>query len=120
MEMSEMIRLLRPDIVWVGLSTPKQDLFMSRYLAMLDTTLMIGVGAAFLYHTGKIRDSPRWVKQAGLQWLHRLIQEPSRLWRRYLLNNPKFVVKILLQMTGLRRYPMDTDARAKIERITCS
>jgi N-acetylglucosaminyldiphosphoundecaprenol N-acetyl-beta-D-mannosaminyltransferase len=108
-ELVEMVRLLRPDIIWVGLSTPKQDLFMSRYLPLLDTTLMIGVGAAFLYHTGKIRDSPTWVKQAGLQWLHRLIQEPSRLWRRYLLNNPRVLVNIALQITGLRRYPPQGD-----------
>ncbi len=73
---------------------------MARYLPVLDTKLMIGVGAAFLFHTGAIQDSPRWVKRAGLQWLHRLIQEPSRLWRRYLLNNPRFIFCVLLQLIG--------------------
>ena len=100
------VQFLRPDIVWVGLSTPKQDRFMSRYLPMLDTKLMIGVGAAFLYHTGAIRDSPRWVKRAGLQWLHRLAQEPTRLWRRYLVNVPLFLSHAVLQATGLQRYNM--------------
>jgi N-acetylglucosaminyldiphosphoundecaprenol N-acetyl-beta-D-mannosaminyltransferase len=52
---------------------------------------MIGVGAAFDIHTGGIRDSPDWMKAAGLQWLHRLLQEPRRLWRRYLINNPRFI-----------------------------
>jgi N-acetylglucosaminyldiphosphoundecaprenol N-acetyl-beta-D-mannosaminyltransferase len=96
----------QPDIIWVGLSTPKQERFMARYLPMLDTKLMIGVGAAFLFHTGAIQDSPKWVKHAGLQWLHRLSQEPSRLWRRYLRNNPLFIFYALLQIIGLKHYTL--------------
>ncbi len=95
---------LRPDIVWVGLSTPKQERFMAEYLPRLNTTLMIGVGAAFDFHTGRIKDSPQWLKRAGLQWLHRLIQEPSRLWKRYLINNPQFIFQAGLQLAGIRRY----------------
>jgi N-acetylglucosaminyldiphosphoundecaprenol N-acetyl-beta-D-mannosaminyltransferase len=102
------IHLLRPDIIWVGLSTPKQEQFMAHYLPMLDTKLMIGVGAAFLFHTGAIQDSPDWIKRAGLQWLHRLLQEPTRLWRRYLVNNPLFVVHVLLQVIGLKRYTLES------------
>jgi N-acetylglucosaminyldiphosphoundecaprenol N-acetyl-beta-D-mannosaminyltransferase len=82
---------------------------MAHYLPMLDTTLMIGVGAAFLFHTGAIRDSPKWVKQSGLQWLHRLSQEPARLWKRYLLNNPVFVLYAFLQMIGWKHYALETD-----------
>jgi len=74
---------------------------MAPYLDRLDTTLMLGVGAAFDVHTGGIRDAPDWVKNAGLQWLHRLCQEPQRLWKRYLINNPKFIWHILLQYAGL-------------------
>jgi N-acetylglucosaminyldiphosphoundecaprenol N-acetyl-beta-D-mannosaminyltransferase len=81
---------------------------MGRYLPMLDTKLMIGVGAAFLFHTGAIQDSPEWVKRAGLQWVHRLMQEPARLWKRYLMNNPLFIFLILLQFGGLKRYKLDT------------
>ena len=103
-ELTERVRSLQPDIIWVGISTPKQEKFMARYLPILDTKLMIGVGAAFLFHTGAIRDSPQWVKRAGLQWLHRLLQEPSRLWKRYLLNNPLFLVSVLLQNLRLRNY----------------
>lgn len=99
---------LQPDIIWVGLSTPKQERFMARYLPLLDTKLMIGVGAAFLFHTGAIQDSPEWVKRAGLQWLHRLFQEPSRLWKRYLLNNPLFIVLALLQTLGLTYYTLES------------
>jgi N-acetylglucosaminyldiphosphoundecaprenol N-acetyl-beta-D-mannosaminyltransferase len=98
------VRLLQPDIIWVGIGTPKQERFMARYLPMLETKLMVGVGAAFLFHTGAIQDSPGWVKCAGLQWLHRLLQEPSRLWRRYLFNIPSFLIQAALQVAGLRSY----------------
>jgi N-acetylglucosaminyldiphosphoundecaprenol N-acetyl-beta-D-mannosaminyltransferase len=106
-DLAATLRLLQPDVIWVGLSTPKQEQFMARYLPMLDTKLMIGVGAAFLFHTGAIKDSPRWVKHIGLQWLHRLWQEPSRLWKRYVLNNPLFVVYAFLQIIGLKRYSLE-------------
>jgi N-acetylglucosaminyldiphosphoundecaprenol N-acetyl-beta-D-mannosaminyltransferase len=104
LELTAQVHSLQPDIIWVGLSTPKQDQFMFRYLPMLETKLMVGVGAAFLFHTGAIKDSPSWVKRAGLQWLHRLLQEPSRLWRRYLVNIPLFLFQATLQLTGLRSY----------------
>jgi N-acetylglucosaminyldiphosphoundecaprenol N-acetyl-beta-D-mannosaminyltransferase len=100
-EFIETVHRARPDIVWVGLGAPKQEKFMHRFLPLLDTTLMLGVGAAFLMHTGRIADSPQWVKSAGLQWFHRLLQEPRRLWRRYLLDNPRFVIFIALQLLGL-------------------
>jgi N-acetylglucosaminyldiphosphoundecaprenol N-acetyl-beta-D-mannosaminyltransferase len=103
-ELATQVRQLQPDIIWVGLSTPKQDRFMFRYLPMLETKLMVGVGAAFLFHTGAIKDSPAWIKRSGLQWLHRLLQEPARLWRRYLVNVPLFLFHAVLQLTGLRSY----------------
>jgi N-acetylglucosaminyldiphosphoundecaprenol N-acetyl-beta-D-mannosaminyltransferase len=99
------IRRLQPDIVWIGISTPKQERFMERYLPLLDTTLMFGVGAAFDFHTGRISDCAEWIKPAGLQWFHRLLQDPKRLWKRYLRNNPAFIWHIALQLTGLRSYP---------------
>ncbi len=105
------IARLRPDIIWVGLSTPKQERFMAEYLPRLDCTLMIGVGAAFDFHTGRLRDSPGWVKQLGLQWLHRLFQEPARLWKRYLINNPAFLMQAALQLTGARRFNLPDEPR---------
>jgi len=102
---------LKPDIIWIGIGCPKQELFMSRYLPLLETKLMFGVGAAFDYHTGRIRDCSDWIKQAGLQWLHRLMQDPRRLWRRYLSTNPAFIWHIALQLTGLRRYPPVPETR---------
>lgn len=110
------VHLLRPDIIWVGLSTPKQDRFMFRYLPMLNTKVMLGVGAAFLFHTGAIKDSPAWVKRSGLQWLHRLLQEPNRLWRRYLLNIPIFLFLASLQIIGLRRFTVKRGPISKSKR----
>jgi N-acetylglucosaminyldiphosphoundecaprenol N-acetyl-beta-D-mannosaminyltransferase len=103
-----MVRSMRPDIVWVGMSTPKQDRFMAQYLPLLDTCLMFGVGAAFDYHTGRISDCADWVKRCGLQWFHRLLQDPWHLWKRYLRNNPAFIWAIGLQLTGLRTYPIQS------------
>jgi N-acetylglucosaminyldiphosphoundecaprenol N-acetyl-beta-D-mannosaminyltransferase len=104
-ELVATIAELKPDIVWVGLGCPRQELFMSRYLPLLDTRLMFGVGAAFDFHTGRIRHCAPWVKRAGLHWLHRLIQNPRRLWRRNLFIIPTFLWHIALQLTELRRYP---------------
>jgi N-acetylglucosaminyldiphosphoundecaprenol N-acetyl-beta-D-mannosaminyltransferase len=101
----ETVNAMRPDIVWVGISTPKQERFMRRYLPRLDTKLMFGVGAAFDFHTGRIQDCADWIKRCGLQWLHRLMQDPKHLWKRYMKNNPLFVMAIVGQLAGLRSYP---------------
>ena len=94
----------KPHILWVGLSTPKQERFMARYVDLLQVPLLVGVGAAFDYHTGRISDCSDWVKRAGLQWMHRLLQDPARLWKRYLRCNPAFLWKITLQMLKLKQY----------------
>jgi N-acetylglucosaminyldiphosphoundecaprenol N-acetyl-beta-D-mannosaminyltransferase len=95
--LQEQVMRAQPDFFWVGLSTPKQERFMADHLGALDCTLMLGVGAAFDVHAGITKEAPRWVKRAGLQWFHRLLQEPKRLWKRYLINNPTFVFHIVRQ-----------------------
>jgi N-acetylglucosaminyldiphosphoundecaprenol N-acetyl-beta-D-mannosaminyltransferase len=97
---------LAPDVLWVGLSTPKQEMFMAENIGSLNCKVMVGVGAAFDIHTGNVKDAPQWVKDAGMQWFHRLCQEPSRLWKRYLFNNSEFLVRIALQFTGIKRYEL--------------
>ena len=92
----------KPDIFWVGLSTPKQERFMAQYGPRLDAKLMAGVGAAFDLHAGLRPDAPLWMKHSGLQWLHRMAQEPARLAPRYLRHNPRFVWEILRQNSGPR------------------
>lgn len=80
-----------PDIVWVGLSTPKQERWMAEHLGRINAPVMIGVGAAFDFHAGLKRQAPRWMQRGGLEWFFRLLTEPTRLWRRYLVNNPAFI-----------------------------
>jgi len=105
-DLDDLLARLKPDIIWVGLSTPKQERFMSEFVSRLSRGVMIGVGAAFDIHTGRLKDAPDWVKKAGLQWLHRLLQEPSRLWKRYLVNNSCFLWRIFLQLSGLASYKL--------------
>jgi N-acetylglucosaminyldiphosphoundecaprenol N-acetyl-beta-D-mannosaminyltransferase len=109
-ELRKQVAAVQPDIIWVGLSTPKQEAFMAEALGWLDTTLMVGVGAAFDLLSGRLAQAPRWMQRCGLEWLFRLLQEPRRLWKRYLKNNPLFALRLLLQMTGLRRYSLDRSA----------
>jgi N-acetylglucosaminyldiphosphoundecaprenol N-acetyl-beta-D-mannosaminyltransferase len=92
------VRRAKPSIIWVGISSPRQELFMRKYLPVLETRLMFGVGAAFDFHTGRIRDCAGWIKRAGLQWLHRLVQDPKHLLWRYVRNNPAFLLRISLQL----------------------
>jgi N-acetylglucosaminyldiphosphoundecaprenol N-acetyl-beta-D-mannosaminyltransferase len=105
-DLQDRIKTLSPDFIWVGLSTPKQEEFMSDNIGSLNCKVMVGVGAAFDIHTGFVKDAPSWMKIAGLQWLHRLCQEPSRLWKRYLINNSAFMIRIALQFAGIRRYEL--------------
>jgi N-acetylglucosaminyldiphosphoundecaprenol N-acetyl-beta-D-mannosaminyltransferase len=100
----DLIDNLSPDIVWVGLSTPKQERWMAAHVGKLNARVIIGVGAAFDFHAGLVRQAPRWVQKAGVEWLFRLWIEPRRLWRRYLKNNPRFIWMMILQLMGLRKY----------------
>lgn len=106
-EESELVRMVaeaKPDFFWVGLSTPKQERFMDQYLGKLEAKLMLGVGAAFDIHTGIIKDAPYWMKFAGVQWMHRIYQDPSRLWKRYVVNNPRFVYHLIREFLGVESY----------------
>jgi N-acetylglucosaminyldiphosphoundecaprenol N-acetyl-beta-D-mannosaminyltransferase len=101
----------RPDILWIGLSTPKQERWMARFVGRIDVPVMIGVGAAFDMHAGIKRQAPRWVQRSGFEWLFRLVMEPRRLWRRYLINHPRFVWRFLLQWSGLAHYEVTGPSR---------
>lgn len=92
------------DIVWVGLSTPKQERWMAAHLGRVQAAAMIGVGAAFDFHAGLMPQAPHWMQRAGLEWLFRTVCEPRRLGARYLKNNPRFIGLIALQLLGLKRY----------------
>ncbi|MEN6606312.1 MAG: WecB/TagA/CpsF family glycosyltransferase [Bryobacteraceae bacterium] len=92
-------------IVFVGISTPKQERWMRDHRGRVPA-VMLGVGAAFDFLAGEKRQAPRWMRNAGLEWLFRLASEPRRLWRRYLHHNPRFLAIFTLQLLGLRRFPV--------------
>jgi N-acetylglucosaminyldiphosphoundecaprenol N-acetyl-beta-D-mannosaminyltransferase len=95
------------ELVFVGLGCPKQERWMGANRERLTASVLLGVGAAFDFHTGRVPQAPRWMMHAGLEWFFRLLQEPRRLWRRYLILNPLFVAHVVLQLLGLRRYGSD-------------
>jgi N-acetylglucosaminyldiphosphoundecaprenol N-acetyl-beta-D-mannosaminyltransferase len=106
-EIVTMINAAEPDIVWVGLSTPKQERWMKEHVGRVNAPVLIGVGAAFDFHAGLKPQAPRWMQRTGLEWFFRMITEPRRLGRRYMVNNPLFVINLFLQWTGVRRYELD-------------
>jgi N-acetylglucosaminyldiphosphoundecaprenol N-acetyl-beta-D-mannosaminyltransferase len=97
----KMIDDTNAEIVWVGLSTPKQEVWMARHRERLGCSVIVGVGAAFDIHAGSVRQAPRFIQRSGFEWLFRLACEPRRLASRYLINNPLFVFLILKQKFGL-------------------
>jgi N-acetylglucosaminyldiphosphoundecaprenol N-acetyl-beta-D-mannosaminyltransferase len=97
---AEAIAAARPDIVWVGLSTPKQERWMAHHVGRVGAPVLVGVGAAFDFLAGTKRQAPPWMRQAGLEWAFRLACEPRRLAGRYLRNNPRFVYLLTKQALG--------------------
>jgi N-acetylglucosaminyldiphosphoundecaprenol N-acetyl-beta-D-mannosaminyltransferase len=96
--LNNLIKKLSPDIVWVGLSTPKQERWMEAHVGKFNARVLIGVGAAFDFHAGLVRQAPHWIQKIGMEWFFRICIEPNRLWKRYLKNNPRFIFKFLRQM----------------------
>jgi N-acetylglucosaminyldiphosphoundecaprenol N-acetyl-beta-D-mannosaminyltransferase len=102
-EVVNVINAAAPDIVWVGLSTPKQERWMYEHRRSVHAPVLAGVGAAFDINSGTKEQAPVWVQEHGLEWLFRLLQEPQRLWRRYLVYGSEFVVYVALELLGLRK-----------------
>ncbi|MDF9826715.1 N-acetylglucosaminyldiphosphoundecaprenol N-acetyl-beta-D-mannosaminyltransferase [Ereboglobus sp. PH5-10] len=107
------VNMLKPRFFWVGLGAPKQEKFMAQFAPRIagSGTVLLGVGAAFDFLSGRARQAPRWMRRCGLEWFFRLCMEPRRLWRRYLINNPLFVLRVTLQLLGLKRYPLEETLR---------
>lgn len=103
------IRHSRANILFVGLGCPRQEVFAYEIRHALSLPV-VAVGAAFDYHSGFRAEPPPWMQRAGLQWVHRLAQEPGRLWKRYLFHNAAFLLRFFLQLTGLKcSDPADTE-----------
>ncbi len=92
------IQEAKPDILWVALGSPKQDFWMQMHRPLLDVPVMVGVGAAFDFVAGIKPQAPLWMQHSGLEWLFRLLTEPKRLWRRYLIGNTKFIYYLIKDM----------------------
>jgi N-acetylglucosaminyldiphosphoundecaprenol N-acetyl-beta-D-mannosaminyltransferase len=102
-EVVETINAAKPDMVWVGLSTPRQERWMAEHAKRLRPAILVGCGAAFDFNAGLKRQAPSWMRNTGLEWCFRLMTEPRRLWRRYMINNPLFVGLVLLETCGFTR-----------------
>jgi len=103
-EVDRRIEAAAPDVVWVGLSTPKQERWMFEHRPRLTVPILAGVGAAFDFAAGIRKQAPAWVQERGLEWLFRLTQEPRRLWQRYLVNGPAFLWNVSLELLNLRKF----------------
>lgn len=97
------INAAAPDILFVGLGCPKQERWMASHKDRIKS-VMLGVGASFDFFAGNVKECPEWIGNIGLEWLFRLVQEPKRLWRRYLILNPRFLLLALTQLTGLKKF----------------
>ncbi|MGF1456539.1 MAG: WecB/TagA/CpsF family glycosyltransferase [Alphaproteobacteria bacterium] len=109
----EQINAARPNIIWVGLSTPKQEYWMANHLHRLNANVLIGVGAAFDFLAGRKAQAPRFVQRSGFEWLYRMTTEPKRLASRYLDIVPRFMMLSGLQLSGLRRWPVPDRVAAR-------
>jgi N-acetylglucosaminyldiphosphoundecaprenol N-acetyl-beta-D-mannosaminyltransferase len=103
-EVAMLVQAAAPDLLWVGLSTPKQEQWMYEHCHRLKVPVMLGVGAAFDFHVGRVDQAPAWMRENGLEWLFRLVQEPKRLWRRYLLQGSAFIWNVSLELLSWRRF----------------
>ena len=108
------------DLVFCGISTPKQDQWMFEHRQKLPGVVMLGVGAAFNFHAGEVRQAPRWMQNSGLEWLFRLAVEPRRLWKRYLLVTPMFLPLWALQKLGMLKYPLELGSQGQPTAATTS
>ncbi len=111
-DLAARVSAAHPDFFWVGLGVPEREEFMREFLPRLDTTLMIGVGAAFDLLAGRVPQAPRWMQRSGLEWLYRLGVEPRRLAPRYVRHGPPFLLRAAAQLCGLRKYPLPDRSEA--------
>ena len=104
MQEIEMINDSGADVVWVGLGLPKQERWMYERKDLLTVPVLVGVGAAFKFASGNVARAPAWIGDHGFEWLWRLIKEPRQIWRRVLIDGPRFVANIILEQGGLKKY----------------
>lgn len=114
-----MIQRAAPDVLWIGLSNGTQERWMYTHRDRLNVPVMAGVGAAFDLNTGRVRQAPPWMRDHGLEWFYRLLQEPRRLWRRYLVCGPQFVWYVSLELLGLKKFDSPESLRTADKQGRC-
>jgi N-acetylglucosaminyldiphosphoundecaprenol N-acetyl-beta-D-mannosaminyltransferase len=92
----------KPDFIWIGLGAPKQEHWMYDHYSKIDRGILFGIGAGFDYLAGNTKHAPAWMKNASLEWVYRLTQEPRRLWKRYLITIPQFILFASLELIGIK------------------
>jgi N-acetylglucosaminyldiphosphoundecaprenol N-acetyl-beta-D-mannosaminyltransferase len=97
------VRAARPDVVLVALGCPKQEILMDRIAMAVSPAVCIGIGAGLDFVAGAVRRAPAWVSRMGLEWFYRLLREPRRLWRRYLVRDPRFLIVVLRELLARHR-----------------
>ncbi|MGB8850928.1 MAG: WecB/TagA/CpsF family glycosyltransferase, partial [Candidatus Acidiferrales bacterium] len=103
-DLAEQVKTAAPDVLWVGLSTPKQERWMFEHRDNLNVPVMLGVGAAFDMNSGRVKRAPAWMRENGLEWFYRLLSEPRRLWKRYLVTIPLSMWSISLELFHIRKF----------------
>jgi len=98
------INLANPDVLWIGLGTPKQERWIAEHRDRLNVPVVIGVGATFKFSSGKVMRAPAWLRNSGFEWLWRLLREPMRVWRRVIIDAPLFIGLVLLELMGLKKF----------------
>ena len=112
-ELLDAVKSARPDVVWVGLGAPKQEIWMHQNRGQLAGATLLGVGAAFDFSAGTVRRAPKWMQKSGLEWIYRVSQEPRRLFRRYATTVPRFLALVLVQLLWTRSAETDAVNRAR-------
>jgi N-acetylglucosaminyldiphosphoundecaprenol N-acetyl-beta-D-mannosaminyltransferase len=97
-QMVAAVAAVEPDVLFVGMTAPKQEKWVYSFYDSLKATRICSIGAVFDFYSGSIKRAPEWMQDSGLEWLHRLMQSPRRLWRRYVVGNPRFILHVLSEL----------------------
>lgn len=100
----DLINQLQPDFIWVGLGSPKQDVWIYEHREKIKGSIIIAAGATFDFFSGRIKQAPQWIRNSGFEWLYRLTKDFRRLWIRYTIYNVIFVAAFLLQLTRIIKF----------------
>ena len=93
-------------ILLVAFGAPRQELWLERWKQQLEPSVTVGVGGLFDFYSGRIPRAPAWMREMGLEWVYRLIQEPGRMWRRYIIGNPLFLYRVRRQVKNPDKFPL--------------